>query len=134
MTLFFNIQELEKAAGSDSFRFLELLKRFYLKKLPKRIEKPINLVGSSFILNPEPLFYETVDIGYVIQYIRLAARRDYLLYKQFGTVSLPRSFFPDIDYNSIKHNPLIKITEDQIFFIYENKDNQNGISIRKHKG
>lgn len=122
MTLFFNIENLEKAAGSDSIRFLELLKRFYLKKLPKRVEKPVNLVGNSFLLNPGPLFEISVDIAYIVQYIKLAARRDYLLYKQFKVTSLPTSFFPDIDYSNIVHNPLLKITEDQIFFKYEIKD------------
>lgn len=132
MTLFFNLNNLEKDAGDDLNRYVFLLRQLYLnKRLPSKKDKyppaKYNLVGNSFILNAGPLFDEKVDIAYIVQYIRLAGRRDYMLYKEYGTTSLPLSFFPDINLKNIIHNPLLKITEDEIFFKYER--NKNGISI-----
>ncbi len=123
MTLFFNLDNLEREAEHDFNRYVFLLEQLYYKRLPRRKDKyrpaKYNLVGNSFILNPGPLFKETVDIAYVIQYIRLAARRDYMMYKEYKITSLPLSYYPDINLNNIKHNPLLKITEDSIFFKYE---------------
>lgn len=122
MAFFFNIENLEKAAVEEPRRFIELLKRHYYKRLQKPSDK-VNLVGTSFIINPEPLFMPSnIDVYYIVQYIRLAARRDYTMYKQYKITSLPLSYFPDIDLDNIKHNPLLKITEDNIFFKYENKE------------
>jgi hypothetical protein len=77
------------------------------------------MVGSSFLLNPEPLFKSNVDVLYIMQYIKLAAKRDYSLYKYYGVKSLPLSYFPDINLGVIKTNPLLKITPTEIFFEYE---------------
>lgn len=78
--------------------------------------------GTSFILNPDPLFkIKDVDINYIVQYIKLAARRDYWLYKQAGVKSLQLSYFPDVRMEVIKTNPLLKITKTEIFFYYEEK-------------
>lgn len=123
MTLFFNIDNLDKESAGSSRRFMQLIynhyhnrpnistKTFRASKLP--------IAGTSFILNIEDLFKEKVDLEYMVQYIRLAARRDYLLFKNYGETSLPLSYFPDIDLPKIKHNPLLKITEDKIFFKHE---------------
>lgn len=123
MTLFFNIENLEKEAKEDYKRYLFLFYQLAYKKLPSRRDKykpaKLNLVGSSFLFNPAPLFTETVDIAYIIQYIRLAARRDYFMYKEYGITSLPLSYFPDIILQNIIHNPLLKIKEEEIFFKYE---------------
>jgi hypothetical protein len=79
------------------------------------------MVGNSFLINPEPLFKikKSVDILYIIQYIKLAAKRDYSLYKYYGVKSLQLSYFPDINLEVIKTNPLLKITPTEIFFAYE---------------
>lgn len=123
MTLFFNLENLEKESGDDYRRFVKLLYNKYYGKLPNKRDKAVklNLNGTSFLLNPAPLFSETVDTAHLIQYIKLAGMRDYTMYKQYGVASLPLSYFPDVNLNNIKHNPLIKITEDEIFFKYENK-------------
>lgn len=122
MTFFFNIENLEKEAASDPKRFMLLLKNFYYKKLPKNgysIVPKLPLHGLSFILNPEPLFKSNVDILYIIQYIKLAARRDYGMYKHYGSKTLQLSYFPDILLGNIKTNPLLEITKTEIFFKYE---------------
>jgi hypothetical protein len=125
MTLFFNLENLDKEAGTNYRRYLFLLYQLYYKKLPSRKDKhrpaKLKLTGNSFLLNVKPLFTEIVDIAYVIQYIRLAGMRDYTLYKQYSVTSLPLSYFPDVNIDNIKHNPLLTITEDSIFFKHERK-------------
>ncbi len=120
---FFNIENLEKEAPCDPKRFLHLLETFYYKRLPRRFNKHrparLTLIGSSYLINPEPLFTTNVDINYVLQYVKLAGRRDYSLYKHYKIATLPLSYFPDIDMESIKTNPLLKITQSEIFFKYE---------------
>lgn len=122
MILFFNLENLEKEANGDHHKFMMLLSNYYYKKPPKRgwHHPKLKLTGSSFILNPEPLFkIKKLEIVYIIQYIRLAARRDYFLYKQYNVKSLDLSFFPDLNYSAIKYNPLLKIENNQLLFYYE---------------
>ncbi len=120
---FFNLTTLEKISDNNPVIFMDVLKSFYYKKLPS-YRKPLKysnkeMVGSSFLINPEPLFKSKVDVLYIIQYVKLAARRDYTLYKFYNYKALNLSYFPDIKLNSIKTNPLLKITETEIFFYFE---------------
>ncbi len=121
MILFFNLEALEKAAQNDSRKLISLIKE--VNSLNKAILAPIHrkiLAGSSFLLNAEDLLANrSVDINYIVQYIKLAGRRDYALYKLYGVKSLPLSYFPDIDLNKINHNPLLNITQSDIHFKYE---------------
>jgi hypothetical protein len=95
----------------------------YSKRLPTRYSKvkpsKVSLTGNSFLLSPGPLFTDNADILYKVQYVKLAARRDWNLYKQYKYKSLQTSYFPDIKYDSIKYNPLLKITPTEISFKYE---------------
>jgi hypothetical protein len=141
MALFFNLAYLEEISCNDPAKFLSVLKHFYEKKLPNRKKVPhysrIDMIGSSFLINPKPLLNneDKVDILYIIQYIKLAARRDYSLYEDYDIVSLPLTYFPDLNLEVIKRNPLLNITHKEIFFYYEKskKDIRNGISIWKYK-
>lgn len=125
MTLFFNLQTLETKTKCNPQTLVETLKLHYLgKTLPRNSKdkvKPIrNLVGTSFLLNAASLFADTTtDIVYKAQYIRLAGRRDYVLYKLYGYRYLDLSYFLDIDLNAIKYNPLLTINNRQIYFKYE---------------
>jgi hypothetical protein len=125
MTLFFNLQSLEENTLCNPKQLVETLRlHFKNKTIPRnsrQLVKPLkNIVGSSFILNPSPIFADkTTDISYIAQYIRLAGRRDYTNYKIYGHKYLDLSFFLDIDVDSIKTNPLLKITQNKIYFKYE---------------
>lgn len=125
MTLFFNLQLLENKTQLEPKKLVETLRLHFRKKtIPRNTKqsvKPLsNLVGSSFLLNPSQLFADkTTDISYIAQYIRLAGRRDYTLYKMYGHKYLDLSYFLDIDINSIKTNPLLNITQNKIYFKYE---------------
>lgn len=130
MTLFFDLELLEKEASSNVQKFISLLEAFHTKKLPSRRRgtlyvKKLYITGSSYLLNPEPLFkLNNIDSIYIVQYIKLAARRDYTMYKHFGIKSLLLSYYPDINIRAIKTNPLLKITTKEIFFLYEEEQKE----------
>jgi hypothetical protein len=130
MALMFNLYNLElEAAGSDS-RFISLLSNHYYKKIPKKqhLIPKLNLYGNSFIVWPEPLFNapKHFETSLIIQYIKLAGRRDYTLFKEYGV-------YPDLDYSSLVLNPLLKITRTDILFKFEEQiRKENGISIRQY--
>jgi hypothetical protein len=125
MILFFSLSMLEADTLGNPRQMVEKLRLFYTKKhLPKNSYskvKPIrNLTGSSYILNAAEFFADNItDIIYKSQYIQLAGRRDYSLYKLFNQKYLDLSYFKDIDIDNIKTNPLITITQNKIYFKYE---------------
>ena len=125
MTLFFNLSLLESETQCDSTKLVEILRLHFIRKsIPKnqysKIKPIFNLKGNSFLINPVSLFTDTsTDIVHKAQYIRLAGRRNYAIYKHYGYIYLDLSFYSDIDLNAIKSNPLLKITENKIHFKYE---------------
>ena len=124
MTLLFNLNLLETETVCDAKKLVDLLGLYYRKKtIPKnyRSKRPIsNLSGTSFLLNPAPLFNDkSTDVIFKAQYIRLAGRRDYANFKYYGIKYLDLSFFQDIDLDAIKHNPLLTIKQNKIYFKYE---------------
>lgn len=119
MTVFFNITNLRAEACNNYNKFLELFNTHCKKRLHKKQLKK-TLHGLSYILNPWPLFEKnSIDILYKIQYIELAALRDYSMYKLYRSTTLDLSYFPDLDINKITTNPLLKIQQNQIHFLYE---------------
>jgi hypothetical protein len=123
MALFFNLDLLETETNCDPKLMLNMLERHFNKKpVPKNHRELVtykNLSGHSFLLNAQPFFQETCDIAYKAQYIRLAGRRDYSLYKLYRVVYLDLSYFKDIDLDALKHNPLLTITDNKIYFKHE---------------
>lgn len=124
MALLFNLNLLESETLCDAKKLVGLLELHYSKKtIPRNFysRKPIrNLLGTSFLLNPAPLFKDkSTDVIFKAQYIRLAGRRDYANYKYYGIKYLDLSFFQDIDLDAIKHNPLLTIKENKIYFKFE---------------
>lgn len=124
--LFFNLELLMKTTGGDPSYTMEALKKLHSKeRLPKsRLAKYKPIVGLgggySYLLNPAALFADkSTDILYKSQYVQLAARREYLDYKVYKSKYLDLSFFPDIEISIIKSNPLILITDNKIYFKYE---------------
>lgn len=125
MILFFNLSVLEAETLGNPRQMVEKLRLFYTKKqMPKNSYskvKPIrNLIGNSYLINPNGFFNDnTTDIIYKSQYIQLAGRRDYSAYKLYNVKYLDLSYFKDIDLDKIKTNPLITITQNKIYFKYE---------------
>lgn len=126
MTLFFNILLLEQETLCDPNYMVQALKLYWQKRsLPKNsrsVYKPIkkSLAGSSFLLNPKSFFADkTTDISYLVQYLRLSARRDYALYKQYRIKHLDLTYFSDLNLPALESNPLLDIQNKQIKFKYE---------------
>lgn len=132
MTLWFNLKILEEEAKCNSEKFIFLLERFFYKGLPRLRDKFISnrsLAGVNYLLNPEPLFKlkKTIDINFIVQYVKLSARRDYTLYKYYKDATLHISYYPDLNLNALKRNPLLEITDSQIKFLYEEKAKNGSI-------
>ena len=127
--LFFNLSLLENNTQCDPVQLVEKLNLHFIRKtIPKnqytRIKPIQNLKGNSFLINPALLFQDKItDTIYKAQYIRLAGRRDYAIYKYYGHKYLDLSYYSDINLDTIKNNPLIKITENKIYFKYEEIEN-----------
>ncbi len=125
--IFFNMQILEEQSLCNNAKMLALLTHHYNKKtIPSKYDKfppskkPLH--GHSFLVNPRDFLADkNTDIIYKIQYLKLASMRDYLLYRQYGYKALQTSFYPDLNWENIKHNPLLVITPTEIKFIYEEK-------------
>lgn len=127
MTFFFNLSILEADTQCNPLLMVEKLRLYYLKKrIPKnnstKIKPIVNLVGNSFLINANDFFNDTTtDVTYKSQYLQLAGRRDYSSYKFYGITYLDLTYFKDIDLQKIKTNPLLTITENKIYFKYEDK-------------
>ncbi len=124
MALFFNLQTLESQSDNDSNKFMAMLEYHFSKRLPSKYSKykpsKVSLAGGSYLLNPADLFSDkSTDILFKIQYVKLAGRRDYSLYKLYRYKALQLSYYPDILLDVIKHNPLLNITQSEILFKYE---------------
>ncbi len=120
MILFFNWKNLVKESNNNPIKILEMLADF--KKQDKILKPGLRnkLIGNSYLLNYEELFADkSTDILYKYQYLLLAAKRDYSLFKLYGMKSLPLSYYPDINIGSIRTNPLLTVTNTEITFKYE---------------
>lgn len=113
-TFFFDLIKLEKLAKNDLCRFMEILEAEY-----NTILALSKISGKSFLLKPKQLFKAKIDIVYKVQYVRLAAKRDYFLYKQYGFNGLDLSLYPDLHTNNIKYNPLLEISNNKLTFKLE---------------
>ena len=117
--LFFNWKNLVQESRNNPFKTISILKDYKDDRILKYGLKR-KLVGNSFLINANKILEDkNTDILYIYQYLLLAAKRDYSLYKLYGERSLLLSYFPDIDLSSITSNPLLKITKDKIFLKYE---------------
>jgi hypothetical protein len=125
MAFLFNLLKLEQHTNCDPEKLVKVLELYFNKKtIPKnrrtKIKPVANLLGNSYLLNAALLFGDkTTDIGFKAQYIRLAGRRDYYQYKYYDIKYLDLSYYTDINLNAITQNPLLTITDNKIYFKYE---------------
>lgn len=120
MALFFNFENLAKEAKQDPIKLTSLLREYAnpCKLLKHNLRNKLR--GHSFLLNPQSILEDKgTDILYIYQYLLLASKRDYALYQLYGVRSLPLSHFPDLNLDSIKTNPLLKTTQTDVIFKYE---------------
>lgn len=122
--LFFNLQLLEAKSNSDK-QICEALHNLYKQKFIKKNLRDSSLIipglkhGNSFLINPKDLFKNNINFVYVSQYIKLAGRRSYLHYAEYGVRYLDLSYYPDINLEAFKFNYLLQISNDKIHFKFE---------------
>lgn len=123
MNLFFNWNTLVKETKGDPTKLLELFEAFHSNKILRQGLRT-KLIGSSYLVNPIGFINDSsTDILHKYQYLLLAAKRDYTLYKLYGVKYLPLAQYSDINCNLIKHNPILKIQNQNIYFKYEELKN-----------
>jgi hypothetical protein len=135
LTIFFNIKTLEKESGGDPYKLVFLIHYLAGGDKPVWYKGSISkLTGFSFINNAKPLSanLDIHDPMHIVQYIKLLALRDYSMYKRYGVTYLDTSYYPDLATANISANPLITITQNKIYFKYE--EIYNGIKVRRHQG
>lgn len=133
MALLFNLKYLE-SVSSNTISFIDTLRYYYHQRMvvpPRGVSKKFRralMKGHSFLLNPSSLFEDrTTDPSYIVQYIKLAARRDYAMYKLYNITYLDLTLYPDIDKLKILHNPLLTIAGTKLYFKYEEISHGNRI-------
>lgn len=133
MTLLFNLEYLENICSTAS-SYIKTLK-FYKDNIPIQPPNGVNkrfrrsaMHGESFLLNTVDLFNDkSTDPSYIVQYIKLAARRDHAMYKLYNITYLDLTYYPDLDRSKISHNPLLKIAGNNLYFKYEEISHGNRI-------
>ncbi len=114
MIIFFNLENIERASKYQEHKMLEILNDMAKGKVLQT-----TMYGRSFLRNFEEMYRQRVDILFKAQYVHLAARRSYSNYKLLGQLSLDLSYYPEISKDVIKTNPLIKISNNQVNFLFE---------------
>ena len=113
----FDLYKLQQLAKNNAKELVVLLYKHNKRSNSK-------LLGSNYLINPDQFFYDrSIDILYKAQYIELAGRRSYQQYKDLGYKYLDLTYYPDLNKNAIKYNPIITIENNKIYFKYEE---QNG--------
>lgn len=120
--LFFDLTKVEKEAKYEPRNIFKVLKDH--SDRPNK-----SLMGQSYLINPYDLIVSKQDILYKLQYLRLAARRDYALYKHYMYKALDLSYYPEVDKSLIIPNPLLILNNNTIKFIF---DEQNKKEIKWH--
>jgi hypothetical protein len=109
----FDLTKLQKEAKGNPKDLVMILYKHY------RI-KNYKIIGHNFILNPNKFFFDqSTDILYKAQYIELAGRRSYQHYKDLGQKYLDLTYYPDLNKNAIKYNPIVTIENNKIYFKHE---------------
>lgn len=106
MTVFYSIPKLFKLSDNKIEKILQIFK-----------ENKSNIRGDSFLLKPEKLLNSISTSQQKVEYIYLAAYRNYADYVLLGIDYLDMSYIPDIDITKINRlNPLISIENNKIKF------------------
>lgn len=119
----FDINELIKAAKITGTGLGPTLKYCASGKIPKnnrskylQVQKHKVMFGPSFLVNEGVLSNNSIQ-EYLDQYILLAARRSFSMYKLCGYTRLALDMYPDLNKRAIKYNPLLKLTDTELVFL-----------------
>jgi hypothetical protein len=122
---FYSFEKLTKLANYKPYDTLSLLEAYCTRTKPrlyisKKALVPPKIHGDSWLIHPYRLISsQSAEDAYKYQYLALASKRDYTLYLTYKVAHLPISFFPDIQLEKIRFNPLLTISNNNIHFKYE---------------
>lgn len=122
MLIFCDYEKIRKLSLKDSKLVLHAFTQIINKKpvYYPGTHKTIDIAGTGYLLNPEAIISDTTtDILFKVQYILLALKRDYTFYRFYGVKYLPLSDYPDLHIEKVKLNPLIAVSDNNIYFKYE---------------
>jgi len=118
----YNLQELSKITKDDCDK---ILRYFYHVLRGTRMDKTSKKIHNSkdkfsFMTNEEDLLLNSINASKqeICIYIYLAGFRNYLDYIEYGQLWLPIEHSP-FDINKLRHNRLIKLTDEKIILKYE---------------
>lgn len=109
--LFFSFEKILKYCNNNPYKAKDALMAHI------RNPKP-HFDGYSFLVNPHPLLGVVGNDIQVLDYIGLAAQRNYFNYKYLGRLGLNINLC-SVPVEQLKTNQLLKIGEDYIQFRYE---------------
>ena len=109
--LFFSFEKILKHCNNNPYKAKDTLIRHILKFDPK-------FDGYSFLVNPHPLTKVIGNDIQVLDYIGLAAQRNYFDYKYLGRSGLNINLC-SVPIERLKTNQLLILGDDYIHFRYE---------------
>jgi len=122
MVLRFNLEKLQQKS-KQHWDLLDILRDYRSGRWVKLNNAKITsemFSGPSFILKPDQLLADNrTDRLFIIQYVKLAGRRNWQFYQDLGYKFLDLTYYPDLNLQAIKHNLILTITENKIYFNYE---------------
>jgi len=109
----FNLEKAVKLSKNNPTKLINILYMHYKGFNP-------DLNGLSFLKNAKDFFLDqSIDTIYKAQYIQLAGRRSYQQFKDLNYACLDLTYYPDLNINAIKYNPILTIEKNKIYFKYE---------------
>lgn len=123
--ILFDKSKLLKFSGGSTENMIGILWYITYRPTPKSRRdvkqlkyQSIDWFGSSYLLNPEEFLdkhwrYSEKEL---LQYVLLAAKRDYAEYKLFRTKTLQAEY---VNVKAIENNRLLTITGNKIYFKFE---------------
>jgi hypothetical protein len=122
MVLRFNLEKLQQKS-KQHWDLLDILRDYrggrWVKLNNAKITSDM-FSGPSFLLKPDQLLDDTrTDRLFIVQYLKLAGRRNWQFYQDLGYKFLDLTYYPDIEITTLKYNPLLEIKNKRIHFKYE---------------
>lgn len=124
--ILYDWKKVRRCSNESVRQLLSIVKYITYRPIPEdKYDKnygfsQINWSGSSFLLNPEPLFKNRAKLSdkEIADYIHLASLRNYSDYLTLGKTTLDL-YIVEKNENLIRLNRLLYIEEDQVVFKYE---------------
>lgn len=128
--LLFDWTKIYNEANGSPSGIVRIFRMLVNREVPRNRKDPIfkayqkDYSGRSFLLNGDVLLYNRYMYTnhQVAEYLGLAALRSSADYYAYGKITLPLIHCPVTEHEVVR-NPLLFIIDDEVHFIYEDKEN-----------